>query len=385
MPKQEEILQPKFTELNELASKINGGQILFSTDDWFAQAENLLNHEEAVFKPDLYTEYGKWMDGWETRRRRCPGHDWCIIKLGIPGVIHGIDIDTAFFTGNYAPRFSVQGAKLHEEDETIIPERSEDMMGTACTKEMFKQMEQLHSEEWEELVPMTKLQSGYEETRHNYFHIESNEIWTHLRLNIYPDGGIARLRVYGEAFSGAHVKHTNEVIDLVSMKNGGVCKGYSNAHYGHPRNLIRPGPGINMGDGWETARRLDRPAILETDPSGILQVPGNEWAVFRLGHIGDISHIEVNTNHFKGNFPDSVKIEGTLMKPTREWNSRAIAQCDWQTILPASKLSADRAHEFYENDIRKTGPFSHVKVTIAPDGGVSRLRIWGTVVAALPR
>ncbi|KAF2901964.1 hypothetical protein ILUMI_04224 [Ignelater luminosus] len=384
MPKQE-IVTPKFTELNELASKINGGKILFATDDWFAQAENLLTPEEAVFKPDLYTDCGKWMDGWETRRRRCPGHDWCIIKLGIPGVIHGIDLDTAFFTGNYAPRFSLQAANLNDEDEQFIPEREKDMIGTASTKEMFEKMRKLNSKGWEELIHMSDLQPGYEETRHNYFHVDSNKVWTHLRLNIYPDGGIARLRVFGEAFCDENVKDTSEIVDLVALQNGGVCKGYSNAHYGHPRNLIRPGQGVNMGDGWETARRLDRPAILETDPYGILQVPGNEWAVFRLGYIGSVNYIEVDTKHFKGNFPDSVKIEGTLMKPTREWNNRAIAQCDWHTILPASKLSADRVHHFDDHDIRKTGPFSHVRVTIAPDGGISRLRIYGNIIAPFPR
>lgn len=384
MPKQENV-PPKFTELNELASRLNGGKILFATDDWFAEAENLLSSEEAVFKPDLYTEYGKWMDGWETRRRRSPGHDWCIVKLGIPGVIHGIDIDTAFFTGNYAPRFSVQGAILTEEDEKLMPERQEDMLGTASDNEMFEKMKKLDTKTWTELVPMTDLQPGYDESRHNFFHIESNEVWTHLRLNIYPDGGIARLRVFGEAVCGQLNKTVDEIMDLIGLKNGGICKGYSNAHYGHPRNLIRPGQGINMGDGWETARRLDRPAILETDPYGILQVPGNEWAVFRLGYIGSISHIEVDTMHFKGNFPDSVKIEGTLMKPTREWNNRAIAQCDWQTVLPASKLSAHRVHHFDDHEVRRAGPFSHVKVTIAPDGGISRLRIYGYMVALLPR
>lgn len=212
------------------------------------------------------------------------------------------------------------------------------MIGTASTKEMFEKMRKMNSKGWEELISMSDLQPGYEETRHNHFHVDSNKIWTHLRLNIYPDGGIARLRVYGEAFCDQRIQDENEIVDLVALQNGGVCKGYSNAHYGHPRNLIRPGQGVNMGDGWETARRLDRPAILETDPCGILQVPGNEWAVFRLGYIGGVSHIEVDTKHFKGNFPDSVKIEGTLMKPTREWNNREAAQCDWLTILPASKV-----------------------------------------------
>lgn len=183
---------------------------------------------------------------------------------------------------------------------------------------------------------MTDLRAGYEETRHNFFEITARGPHTHLRLNMYPDGGIARLRVYGEA--RPDLARSGEIIDLVAMKNGGVCKGYSNAHYGHPRNLIRPGSGVNMGDGWETARRLDRPAVLRTDPSGILKVPGNEWAIFRLADVGRVSDIEVDTKHFKGNFPDSVKIEGALIRQGEEWDSPE-AKVTWKTILPASKVS----------------------------------------------
>lgn len=185
-------------------------------------------------------------------------------------------------------------------------------------------------------MEMTELRAGYEETRHNFFEITSKEPWTHLRLNMYPDGGIARLRVYGEARPS--LPKTGEIIDLVAMKNGGVCKGYSNAHYGHPRNLIKPGGGINMGDGWETARRLDRPAVLKTDRSGILKVPGCEWAIFKLVGVGRISDIEVDTKHFKGNFPDSVKIEGALLRQTEEWDSPE-TKVTWKTILPATKVS----------------------------------------------
>lgn len=152
---------------------------------------------------------------------------------------------------------------------------------------------------------------------------------------MYPDGGIARLRVYGEARTS--LEKSEKVVDLIAMKNGGVCRGYSNAHYGHPRNLIRAGRGLNMGDGWETARRLDRPAILQADQSGILKVPGNEWAVFRLGAVGKVSHIEVDTKHFKGNFPDSMKLEGMLLRRSQEWDDPHV-DAKWVTIVPASKV-----------------------------------------------
>lgn len=221
------------------------------------------------------------------------------------------------------------------EEELIPPRKNNNRMGTACTKEMLKQMESIASNRWEEILKMTELRPGYDETRHNYFKIDSTQSWTHLRLNMYPDGGIARLRVYGEAKTS--LTHIYETLDLVSMQNGGLCEGYSNAHYGHPRNLIRPDTGINMGDGWETARRLDRPAVLQADQSGILMVPGCEWAVFRLGDVGIVSEVEVDTKHFKGNFPDSVKIEGVLLRNNETWDGPEI-QNRWRTLLPTCKV-----------------------------------------------
>ncbi|KAF5274029.1 hypothetical protein FQA39_LY01144 [Lamprigera yunnana] len=365
---------PNFTELNDLSSEANGGKVLFATDDFFAPAENLLKEEAPIFKPNVYTDHGKWMDGWETRRKRISGHDWCIIKLGVPGVIHGIEIDTAFFTGNYAPKFSLQGENL--ENAVVLPERRDDLTGTAATDEAFKAVEQLKSESWKELISVKSLKSGCEETRHNYFPVPSNNIYTHLRLNIYPDGGIARLHVYGE--STCNVKDPKKMIDLVSFINGGVCKGYSNAHYGHPRNIIRLQPGINMGDGWETARRLDRPSSIEVDQNQFLvNVPGSEWAVFKLGKVGNIKFVEVDTTHFKGNCPDSITIEGVLMKKAILWNSENIQHLDWQTILSREKLKPHWNHMC--PDLKEKGPFSHVRVVIAPDGGISRVRIYGTI------
>ncbi|KAK5644588.1 hypothetical protein RI129_005888 [Pyrocoelia pectoralis] len=351
----------------------NESKIIFATDDWFASAENLLKQDEPIFKPNIFTDFGKWMDGWETRRKRIPGHDWCIIKLGLPGVIHGLHVDTAFFTGNYVPRFSLQAANLQKEPS--MPLRSSDMMGKAATSEMFESVKEFNSEKWSVILPMTELRPGYDETRHNFFPINSEQVWTHVRLNIYPDGGIARLRIYGKVRCKIN---TNEIIDLVSIRNGGICKGYSNAHYGHPRNIIRPDPAINMGDGWETARRLDRPPILDADEFGILRVPGNEWAVFKLSCIGCISHLEVDTAHFKGNFPDSIRIEGVLIRSDITWNKDNINKINWETILAPVKLSADCLHQ-YGKEIKSKGPFSHVKITIAPDGGISRVRIYGKI------
>ncbi|KAK4875265.1 hypothetical protein RN001_011687 [Aquatica leii] len=363
---------PAFTELHQLSSELNGSKIVFATDDWFAPAENLLKEEEPIFQPDVFTEFGKLMDGWETRRKRIPGHDWCIIKLGIPGVIHGVEVDTAFFTGNFAPRISIQAANLTE--DLNLHERKGDMIGTAATTEVLTNVQKINFEAWKEILPMTHLGAGNPDTRHNYFAIRSNEVWTHVRLNMYPDGGIARFRIYGEV-SGT-VNDTNKIIDLMSLLHGGMCKGYSNAHYGHPKNLTRPQPSKSMADGWETARRLDRPAVLEADENGILKVTGNEWAVFKLGAIGNISHIQIDTAFFQGNFPDSVKIDGVLMTRPIHWNNANIEKLNWQTILSPKKLRGNQLHD-YKDEIEEKGPFSHVRITIAPDGGISRVRIYG--------
>ncbi|XP_012261272.2 allantoicase-like [Athalia rosae] len=364
---------PRFTEFNELASKRNGGKIVFATDDWFAEAENLLKDDEPVFKEGLFTDAGKWMDGWETRRKRCQGHDWAVIALNKPSTVMGLCVDTAFFTGNYAPRFSIQAAKLTDQEARMFPKRR-GTLGTAASQSDLEQVARLKSENWKTLVQMTTLEPGYEETRRNYFHVPANETWTHLRLNIFPDGGIARLRVFGLTTPDWNRINRKEQIDLIACENGAVCEGYSDAHYGHPRNLIKPGRGINMGDGWETARRLDRPPVLEADDSGILRVPGSEWAFFKLGHVGVVRSIEVDTQHFKGNFPDSVKIEGVLATENQDPASFA-----WKTIMAPKKLSPDKQHYYEIDDLVSCGPVSHVRITMAPDGGISRVRIFGLI------
>nr|CAD7425670.1 unnamed protein product [Timema monikensis] len=240
-------------------------------------------------------------------------------------------------------------------------------MGTCATEYNLKQVEKLRSQTWQEIVPMVPLKAGYKETRHHYFPtLRNDKVWTHVRLNLYPDGGIARLRLFGEAILDLTLLDSSQILNLVSMVNGGVCEDYSNAHYGHPRNIIRPNEGVDMSDGWETARRLDRPPIIQVSPEGFLQLPGFEWAVFRLGAPGVIHRIEVDTKHFKGNYPDTVRLEGKLG-----------LQAKWIKLLSKTKLSMDKLHVYKELDNK--GPFTHVRVIIAPDGGFSRLRIWGSV------
>ncbi|GCB72171.1 hypothetical protein scyTo_0001856 [Scyliorhinus torazame] len=327
---------PDFVQLNDLACETTGAKILFATDDWFAVAENLLKRVAPQWKAEDFTNFGKWMDGWETRRKRIPDE---------------------------VPDFPSRGEK----------------MGTAASEQEVEAIRKLKSEFWTELVPMTILQPGYVDTCHNYLPAKQLKRWTHIRLNMYPDGGIARLRVYGIGHRDWSAVSQEQTIDLVAMTNGGVCLGYSDAHFGHPKNIIGIGRSNVMSDGWETARRLDRPPVLKADDQGILQVPGCEWAVFKLGHPGIIIHVEIDTSHFKGNFPDSCKIEGCAISPeeekqriTMKWKESL--RLKWELLLPITKLKPHQQH-FYSIEMKDI--VTHVRLTIKPDGGISRLRLLG--------
>uniref|UniRef100_A0A3Q0T837 Allantoate amidinohydrolase n=1 Tax=Amphilophus citrinellus TaxID=61819 RepID=A0A3Q0T837_AMPCI len=323
-----EAAEPDFLQFNDLVCETVGGKVIFATDEWFAPAKNLLKREPPQFIASAFTEFGKWMDGWETRRKRTP-HDWCIIQLGVPGLIYGLDVDTSFFTGNHSPYVSIQASCLQVPPFTPEGDRT----GMAASDGQM--------------------------------------------AAVAKDGGIARLRVYGVGQRDWLCVSINQDVDLVALTNGGVCLGYSDAHFGHPRNMIL-GRAANMADGWETARRLDRPRKLQADQRGILQVPGWEWAVFRLGHPGLISSVEVDTNHFK-NFPDSCRIEACTLTPEQEaqcirnrWNSGK-----WQVLFPPQKLQPHHRHHYGKAELKVSHPVTHIRLIIAPDGGVSRLRLWG--------
>lgn len=247
------------------------------------------------------------------------------------------------------------------------------MLGRAASKSDFDKISKLNSDKWRELVPITNLAPGYEDTRYTCLSVDSEEVYTHIRLNMFPDGGIARLRVYGTVQQNHFVQSRSGEIDILALQNGARCVQFSNAHYGHPRNLIKPGRGVNMGDGWETARRLDRPHVIEVDEDGILLIPGSENAIFQLAGDCNINSIEVDTNHFKGNFPDNICVEGTALA-----DGTLLDSAEWTTILPKQKLSAHRQHH-YKKEILSHGPFNLVRINIAPDGGLSRVRILGDV------
>lgn len=328
--------EPIFTKLTDLAAERLGGKALMCSDDFFAEKENLLKPGRGVFIADKYTDRGKWMDGWESRRKRVPGHDWCIIQLATSGKIHGVDIDTNHFLGNHPPFASIEACNISS-TSTIDFEKIE----------------------WKEILTKSPLQPGSQ----NFYEITDNNIYTHIRLNIYPDGGVARLKVYGEVFKDWNVVDKNEMIDLAAAVNGAKSVLCNDMFFSHMDNLIMPGRGINMGDGWETKRNRT--------------LNNRDWVIVRLAHTGIIEKILIDTCHFKGNYPDSCLIEGCNIS-LQEEDKLSANEIKWITILPQSKLSADHEH-FFEKEIASKDAYTHIRLTIFPDGGISRMRLFGRI------
>jgi allantoicase len=324
---------PEFTRrFPNLADASLGAEAIFATDEFFADKARMLNPEPAVFIPGKYDLHGKWMDGWETRRRRQGGYDHCIVKLARSCIVKGVDIDTSHFTGNYPPAASIEATYCEQgnPDETA---------------------------NWVELIPSASLQGN----SHHYLEVTDSNIYTHLRVNIYPDGGIARLRVYGQPCVDWTAVGQNQ-LDLAALENGAYVVDTNNQHFGAASNLLKPGRGTNMGDGWETRRRRE---------------PGNDWCIIALAHPGRIGKIEIDTAHFKGNYPDRASIQAAYVTGGTD-NTLKTQAMFWATLLPEQKLQMDHQH-VYESEIIDLGLVTHIRFNIFPDGGVSRLRLWGTV------
>ncbi len=316
-----------------LADPRLGASALHASDDFFADVARMLNPDAAVFIPGKYDDHGKWMDGWETRRKRGTGHDWCLVKLGRRGIVRGVDVDTSHFTGNYAPAVSIE-ATVSDSDE----------------------VDALRAAAWTEILPSVSLGPS----AHHLFEIASDAAWTHLRVNIYPDGGIARLRVYGQPV-GVFDDH-ERLYDLAALDNGGRAVAWNDAHYGAVSNLLLPGRGRDMGDGWETRRRRE---------------PGNDWCIIELGAPGTLARIELDTAHFKGNFPDRCSIQAAFVAGGTD-RSVVTQSMFWPTLLPEQPMRMDAIHTYAE-EILPHAPITHVRINVIPDGGLSRVRLWGKV------
>ncbi|MEO5969203.1 MAG: allantoicase [Bdellovibrionia bacterium] len=349
IPAETSRLRVPFTDLLDLASEKVGGIVLSTSDDFFAPKENLIKGPAPIFIPDQFTEFGKWMDGWESRRKRnlSPNndHDWCVIRLGIPGIIRGVNVDTSFFVGNYPESCSV--------------EASEEIRGSS---EMT----------WEEILPKSQLQGGIG----NLFPILSSKRWTHLRLKIFPDGGVARLRVYGEVAPNWNaIKKTKELFDFAAVANGGQVISCSDMFFGQKDHLIFPGHPITMGEGWETRRRRG---------------PGHDWTIIKLARTAKLQKLEINTHHFKGNFPESCSVDAltlpinasaSLEPDLSPSDFRDRPDLQWRELLPRIQLQAN-AHRIFEKELLRevlNQNIDYLRLNIYPDGGISRLRAYGTL------
>ena len=335
---------PAFASLADLASARVGGRAIATNDDFFAPMANLVKPEVPVFIPGKYTTRGKWMDGWESRRRRTPGHDWCVVRLGMRGRIRGVNVDTSFFNGNHPAHCSIDAL----DRSGAISERIASAPG----------------EPWAEILPRAPLRGASS----NYFALDeglfADRPWTHVRLNIYPDGGVARLRVYGDAVvDWRRAARGSAPVNLADIRLGGLVIAASDMHFGGKDNMIMPGRAKNMGDGWETRRRRG---------------PGHDWAIVRLGTTGLLTGLEIDTNHFKGNYPDSASVDGCI---ARGATLADLGSLDWFEVLPQIKLRPNHQHVF-ERELRARGPVTHVRLNIFPDGGISRFRVYGTLAPA---
>ena len=326
-----------FIDLPDLAAERFGGAVVAANDEFFAPKESLIKASAPEWREGVYTEHGKWMDGWETRRRRTPGHDWAIVRLGLPGVARGVVIDTSFFTGNFPQHASVDACSVAGLPST------EWLTGANAP--------------WRPLVASSPLAGNTQ----NAFAVTpggSPQRVTHVRLNIFPDGGVARMRVHGDVVPDASVFANGREADLASIENGGFVVLCSDMHYGHRQNLIMPGRSTHMGDGWETKRRRG---------------PGHDWSIIRLGRRGAIVRVELDTDHFKGNAPGSAMLETCDVGDPPGSDA---ASANWRVLVPETPLEPNARHRF--DDL--AGPAAtHVRLNIYPDGGVARLRAFGQV------
>lgn len=317
-----------------LASAGLGARALSATNEFFAPLERMLHDAEPIFIEGKFDDHGKWMDGWESQRRRDGGHDHATIALAAPGRILGFNVDTSHFTGNYAPACQIEACSLPKGEDPTEDTR------------------------WVQILRHRALGPSAP----HYFACDSYESWTHLRIHIFPDGGIARLRVFGVPELSEADRHGE--IDLAAALNGGRILAFSDAHYGDYSRLLAPGRGVNMGDGWETRRRRE---------------PGYDWMVIALGARGTIEQALIDTAHFKGNFPDKASLQAADLQSFGDGLTDALVTDSmfWSNLMEPQRLTADAEHSF-RAELADLGPVTHVRFNIYPDGGVSRLRLFGT-------
>ena len=317
--------QVPFSGLPDLAVRTLGGSVVYANDELFAERENLITAAPAVFAPATFGLKGQVYDGWETRRRREPGHDHAIVRLGAAGIIHGVVVDTSFFTGNYPPEVSVE----------------------ATGADGFPSPADLAGADWVTLVPRSPAKGD----ARNTFEVSDPHRYTHVRLSIYPDGGVARLRVHGEVVPDPRFLAGS--LDLAAAENGGTITGCSDMFYSSAAHLIAPGRARTMGEGWENARRRD---------------DGNDWVSLRLALPGRIRYAELDTSLFVGNAPGWARLSGS--GPGAGSGSGG----EWFGLLARTRLQPDTRHRFR---LAGSPAVAAARLDVYPDGGMARLRLWG--------
>jgi allantoicase len=328
----------RFAALPDLASRDLGGSVVFANDELFAEKENLIKPEAPVFAAADFGHKGKVYDGWETRRRREPGHDHAIVRLGACGIVHGVVIDTAHFRGNYPPQVSVE----------------------ATVADGYPGPAELAGLPWQSLVDRTSAQGDAA----NRYPVADRRRWTHVRLSIYPDGGVARFRVHGQVVPDP--AFMTGTVDLVAMENGGRLVACSDSFYSSAAHLILPGRARVMSDGWENARRRG---------------PGNDYAIFALAAAGRLQHVEVDTSYFVGNAPGWIRLSAAYERGADQAGESQAGPADgltWWEVLPETRVQPDTRHRFR---IDSPPAATYIRLDVIPDGGLARLRVHGEVVA----
>lgn len=333
-------MKDKHNEMMNVASSDLGTEVIYASNEFFAEANRMLQPSEAVFIHDKYDDHGHWMDGWETQRRRDNQNDYCIIKLGLLSQIFAFQVDTSHFKGNFPPAITIKGCNAPD----------------VSNEEMIENHREI---EWIDLLTHQDLTG---DTKHDYASLDLQTV-THLRVDIYPDGGIARLRAYGYIkFDEKLYEETNT--NVISMLSGARAIYANNEFFGPLENILKKEEAINMGDGWETRRRRE---------------PGFDWGIIELANPAIVDNLMIDTNFFKGNYPDSFSISSAYIKNTTQ-TAVVTQSMFWEELLPQQKLHMNQKHTFDKSYFLHEKPITHIRINIFPDGGVSRLKLFGQFV-----
>ncbi len=314
----------------DLAQSRLGTKVVYKTDEFFAPAKRIINPWPPIFKEGVFDKHGKWMDGWETRRKRNKGHDFLILKLGRPGKIHKVDIDTSYFNGNQPSKVSLEACY----SKNKLPNKNSKWINILNKK-------------------------STKPNAHHFFNIKNKSIFTHVKLNIYPDGGVARIRIYGKMV--IKKKFGKKIINLTSVLNGATPIACNNEHFGRAENILAPGTGKNMGDGWETRRSRGK---------------NFDWLILKCATAGTINKIQIDTHHFKGNYPDRCSLQAAYLNNKTSFKNVVKKSKKWNFLLDKVKLHAHKKHNFNNKQMKKN-KINYIRINIFPDGGISRIRVFG--------